>query len=79
MTKRELDFLEKCFARQLEGYLFQSKSKLADKLEAEGFICKESKYFGRDRFGAIVCHGYALTYKGNFAYCNSERCHEPLP
>jgi len=33
---------------------------------------------GKDRFGSIVVDGYALTVKGNMAYCTSNRCKEPV-
>jgi hypothetical protein len=74
MHKGELNFLEKVFICELEGHLFQSKSKYAKKMEENGFIVKTQKNLGKDRFGEIIVSGYALTLKGNFAYCTSERC-----
>ncbi len=74
MTKAELDLLERVFACDIEGRLYQTKSKLAQRLENEGFIINHSRSLGRDRFGEIIVKGYSLTFKGNFAYCSSNRC-----
>ena len=76
MNKAELDLLERCFSAQLEGRFYQTKSKLAGRLEKEGYIYREYKTLGRDRFGEIVVSGYILTIQGNFAYCTSDRCKE---
>jgi hypothetical protein len=74
MTKAELDLLEKVFARKIVGVPFQSKSKLAQKLERDGYIMKTKKVFGRDRFGEIAVEGYVTTLLGNMTYCQSDRC-----
>ena len=74
MTKKELDLLEKIFQAQLEGRLYQTKSKLAKQMEEDGFIMEDSKAFGVACFGKIIVRGYTLTIKGNYAYCSSEKC-----
>ena len=74
MTKAELDILEKIFAAEITGGVFQSKSKLVKKLEDEGLIIRVEKNIGNDVFGLIVVSGYRLTMAGNFQYCTSERC-----
>ena len=74
MTKAEIDFLGRVFARNVEGLSLQSKSKMAKDLEARGLIFHERRTVGKDRFGAICIDGYSLTYAGNYAYCSSERC-----
>lgn len=43
MNKRELDLLEKVFAAEIAGNLFQTNSKLAKKLEEEGYIVAVDK------------------------------------
>lgn len=78
MNKRTLDFLEKVYAAEIDGAiskglgLFQTNSKLAKKLEAEGYLVKERVTLG-GRF-PVYCDGYRLTLLGNFTYCMSERC-----
>lgn len=51
MNKQSLNLLEKVFAAEIEGRfdgvgLFQTKSILADKLEADGYIYKDSVVIG---------------------------------
>lgn len=74
MTKRELDLLEKVFQAQLEGRLFQTRSKLAKQMDEDGYIMADKKTLGVDCFGQIIVRGYILTVKGNYAYCTSDRC-----
>lgn len=71
MNKKELEFLEKVFAKEIDGGVFQTKSKMARKLEDEGYIQKVRMSFGRDRLGEITADGYVLTIKGNITYCSS--------
>jgi hypothetical protein len=78
MNKSELDFLEKVFADQLNGRWRIYKSKMAKRMEADGFITVGGKVYGRDRFGLIRAEGHRLTVLGNFTYCTSERCAGPL-
>lgn len=74
MNKQEIDFLERVFTADIEERLYQTKSKLAKKMEEDGFIIEILRHMGNDRFGEIVVKGYSLTLKGNFAYCTSKRC-----
>ena len=74
MTKAEIDFLERVFAAEIDGRLYQTKSKLAKRMEEEGYIVEVHKHIGNDRFGEIVVKGYNLTLLGNFTYCSSDRC-----
>jgi hypothetical protein len=74
MTKAELDFLERVFAAEIDGRVYQTKSKMAKRMEDDGYILKTSKSFGKDRFRKIIVTGYVLTIKGNFTYCTSKRC-----
>jgi len=72
VSKAELSFLEKVFSKEITGGMLQSKSKMAKKLENDGYIQEiEKRFYGR--LGAIVCKGYVLTFKGNYTYCNSCR------
>ena len=78
MNRKELDLLEKVYCREIDGAinnhpgLFQTKSKLAQKLEDEGYLVKVTTVLG-GRFPVTV-EGYRLTLLGNFTYCMSERC-----
>ena len=78
MNKAELDLLEKVFAREVCGGMYQTKSKLAKKLEDEGYLAPVEREFGSGALKA-VCRGYRLTLMGNAAYCMSERCTEKKP
>lgn len=69
ITRKELLFLEKVFAAELEGRLFQSKSKMAHKLVDNGYLQEVE-----ERHGIVICRGYSLTLLGNATYCMSDRC-----
>lgn len=69
MRKAELLFLEKIFAEEITGGMLQSKSKMAKKLQDEGYIQEIEKHFG-----PVVCKGYILTLMGNATYCMSDLC-----
>ena len=71
VTKKELELLEKIFAKEIVGSVYTTKSNLAKKLEDEGYIVKIRRELGKDCLGQIVIEGYVLTYTGNFAYCSS--------
>lgn len=78
MDKRSLDMLEKAFEAEISGAidghpgLLQTRSKLAQKLEADGYLVKDAHTFG-GRFPVTV-EGYRLTILGNATYCFSDRC-----
>jgi hypothetical protein len=78
LTKAELLFLEKVFAQEIVGGMLQSKSKMAKRLDDEGYIKLIRKYFGVDRFGPITAEGYVLTTLGNATYCMSDLCREKV-
>ena len=75
MTKTELLFLEKVFAKEIQGSFLQSKSKLAKSLEEKGFLKKVRRTFGGSWI-EVVCEGYVLTILGNVTYCTSDLCKE---
>ena len=60
--------LGKVFAAEIDGRLLQTKSKLAEKLERDGYIVKIERTIGDGRFAATVT-GYRTTILGNAAYC----------
>jgi hypothetical protein len=66
--------LEKVFGAEINGTLFTTESKIAKKLEADGFIVLDEKIICKDRFGTVTVKGYRTTLKGNAEYCMSERC-----
>lgn len=78
MNKRSLELLEKVFGAELEGALnngiglFQTRSKLAEQLEADGYLTKHTTTIG-GRFPVNVT-GYRLTLLGNLTYCTSDLC-----
>jgi hypothetical protein len=73
MDKRSMQLLEKAFIAEIEEGahgvlgLIQTKSKLAQKLEAEGYLVKDQHTYG-GRFPVTV-HGYRLTHLGRLTYC----------
>ena len=81
MNKRELDLLEAVFAAEIHGAIshgigmYQTKSKLAAKLEADGYLVKLREVLA-GRFPVVV-EGYRLTILGNATYCMSARCADP--
>jgi hypothetical protein len=76
MNKQELDILGKAFECEVNGALsgstgiFQSKSKVAEKLCIDGYLIKSE----RQAKGVLpmIIRGYELTHAGRFVYCNSE-------
>lgn len=78
MNKKELDVLEKCFEAEINRAvnggvgLFQTQSKVAKKLEEEGFLVRDEVVM-KGVFPVII-KGYRLTISGNFTYCTSSRC-----
>jgi hypothetical protein len=75
MNKRELKLLENIYESEISGAinggvgLFQTKSRLAEKLEDDGYIVKDSvKLY--DSFPVTV-EGYRLTHYGRYIYCAS--------
>lgn len=75
MTKPELALLEKAFEAEIEGALkhgprlFQSKSNLAKKLVAKGYLVESEAVLG-GRFPVRI-KGYELTELGRLEYCIS--------
>ena len=81
MNKRELDLLEKAFSAEIDGALsksgirlFQTRSKLAQKLVADGLL-REVELNLPGRF-PVTLRGYELTQLGNAMYCMSDLCAE---
>lgn len=80
MDKRSLDLLEKAFEAEINGALeghpglLQTRSKLAQKLEADGYLVKDAVRIG-GRF-PVTIEGYRLTILGNATYCFSDRCRD---
>lgn len=73
MNKRELAILEKVFEAEIDTgrltHLFQTKSKIAEKLVDDGMLNKRSHVIG-GRF-PVTIEGYELTNAGRFMYCDS--------
>lgn len=62
---------KKVFEAEINGDVFQTKSKVAFRLEDAGYIQKSSEYITRDRFGEVIKTGYVTTLLGNMVYCAS--------
>lgn len=75
MNKKELALLEKAFAIEVSGALngydgmLQTKSKLAEKLVADGYLASHTIRHG-GQF-PVISHGYRLTLAGHLTYCLS--------
>jgi hypothetical protein len=69
MKRSELAVLERAFCAEIDGNVYQTKSKIAKKLEEEGYlVTKQIEFSGR--FPVIV-KGYVTSIRGNMAYCDS--------
>lgn len=72
-AKQKLDILEKIFAREIYGHIWQTKSKsqinLVKILIEEGLV-KEVEYTLQGPL-PITVNGYVLTILGNLYYCTS--------
>lgn len=69
MTLTDFKLLERIFCAEIEDRLpAQLKSKHLPRLEAEGLIQPCERTFG-GRF-PVTCKGWALTLRGNMAYCH---------
>lgn len=73
MDKRSLGLLERAFVAEVEAGihggldLMQTKSKLAEKLVADGYLEKQSRVLGGRM--AMTVEGYTLTHLGRITYC----------
>lgn len=70
MSKKEFKELEKVFAHESSGRLYQRENKTIKKLEEAGYVEKIKRVLGKDRFGVIEVEGYVTTFKGNYHYCS---------
>lgn len=73
MKKTELAILEKSFNAEINAafcahgiHLFQTKSKVAQKLAEEGYL-----NFTSLDFQGCTISGYELTHAGRLTYCSS--------
>jgi hypothetical protein len=69
VTKATIKLLEKVFAAEVAGHLFQSKSKQMKALEEDQYVEMVQDTLGKDRFGPIIVEGWALTHRGRITYC----------
>jgi hypothetical protein len=75
MTKAKLAALEKVFAAEIDNRLpFQSKAKIYQQLQDDGYLEPMERRFAGDRFGVVVT-GYQLSHAGRLEYCLS--CSDP--
>lgn len=74
MNKRRLAVLEKVYSAEIGAalgervsHLFQTKSRIAEDLEREGFLRTRSEVLSG--LPPVRISGYELTELGRFAYC----------
>ena len=73
MDKRSLSILEKAYSAEIDGALrghsgiFQTRSRLAKKLETDGYLVKVSHVISGSM--PVTVEGYRLTLLGNATYC----------
>jgi CTP-dependent riboflavin kinase len=75
ITKAELNMLEKMFAAEIEhaisksklSHIFQSKSKLLEKLEGKGLVARHEFNLGGNL--PMTIKGWLLTHSGRFTFC----------
>ena len=72
MNKKEFALLELAFAAELDFTLpwelrfIQSKTKLAEKMVADGLFTKITR-----KWRGVTMQGYVLTFQGHYEYCQS--------
>lgn len=72
MNKKEFALLEKAFIVDLDFTLpvgarfIQSKTKLAEKMVADGLFKKVTR-----KWRGVTMQGYVLTLQGHYEYCQS--------
>lgn len=71
MDKKRLELLERAFVVELTAalgghrfYMMQTKSKLAEKMVAEGYLAK-----CKENISGATVEGYKLTSVGHMTYC----------
>jgi hypothetical protein len=67
MNKREFTILEKVFAVEVNGGMYQGKCKVIKKLENEGYVQFVTNIL--KGFPPVKVEGYVTTIKGNAYYC----------
>ena len=68
LSKAKTALLGKVFSAEVRGGRFQSKSKLADALVAEGLLVRSAENL-RDRLGAYTHEWLDLTQLGRMVFC----------
>ena len=74
MNKADLAVLERAFCCEIQGRMFQGKSKRITRLVEEGYLEQVTRQ-DRTPFGILTSNGYALTHAGRITYCAF--CPEP--
>lgn len=69
-TKKVLNALEKVFAAEIDGHLFQSKAKIYQDLCEQGLLLPDERKVGTGAL-AVTVRGYGLSHQGRFVYCMS--------
>lgn len=67
LPKAQLEALEKVFAAEIEGRVYQSRAKIFTQLAAEGMVEEETLTLP-GRFPVRV-PGWGLTHRGRILYC----------
>lgn len=69
----ELKWLEKVFAAEIEGRMFQSKAAIMKRLEAAGYVEAGVETIPPDRSCPfpVTIRGWNLTHLGRLTYCMS--------
>ena len=69
MKKSTFKNLERLFAREILGMMFQPANQKKIPKWLSDFVKCELVYPVQEKFGPVVCNGFRLTHKGREAYC----------
>lgn len=65
----EHEALDKVYAAECEGRLYQSNADIYKRLEADGLVEFIERPVGMGSLGMLTVRGWGLTEKGRYRYC----------
>ena len=70
INKAQFKQLEKLFSAEIDGRMFQTRGEPKWILALLEFdLVQRDRREYTDKFGTVVCNGWALTHAGRFSYC----------
>lgn len=69
LNRASVAALERVFAAEIEGHLLQSKAKIYDQLERDGYVERTEERIAVPPLGTMTVKGWVLTHAGRLTYC----------